>query len=80
MKTGDHIFLSLRDNANEPSYWVQKELLVEEDGGILAITGPASYPGWPGRLRLRPEQIEALFTPQGGQARFFYQGDVIQPM
>jgi hypothetical protein len=79
MKTGDHVFLSLCENANEPSHWVLKELLIEEDGGIFAITGPASYRGWPERLRLRPERIEALFMSPSGQARFFYQDDVVRP-
>ena len=77
MKTGDQVILVVKDSGKD-SHMTLKELVIDEEG-VVAVTTPRTVPGWPERLRLRPERLEASPMLPGSQALFFYQDDVVKP-
>jgi hypothetical protein len=77
MRDGDQIVLMIRETGKQRRM-VVKEILIDEVGP-LAITTEDTSPGWPERLRLRPEQLEESPVLLGPRALYFYQTDVSKP-
>ena len=77
MKNGDQVILVVKESGKDSRLAVKEILL--DDSGILAVTNPRTSPGWPMKLRLRPERIEESPTLLGHQNLYFYQDDVVRP-